>query len=579
LVEYLDNKNQKVPSDSQLKAAQTSTSAAPAAGNVNEALTSINRSFAEKQVIDAAKKTKLPYVDIALTPISPDLMGKIDVAEAEASLAIPFFVLGKKMRIAVVNPENPVTLEYLAKLKTKQITVQLNLASEEGIQSKIEQIKALQPHKDLGFENRDAEINLKNYEEEIKSLDSLETDAQNLAAKETLNRIFVGALRVGASDIHFQPEDTEIAIRFRVDGVLQKILSFNRKIGGEIVDQLKYEARLRLNVSNIPQDGRLSFMASERKIDMRVGTLPTEFGESVVCRLLDPGKKIRSLEELGFTDTNLENITAALNLRSGMILATGPTGSGKTTTLYTLLDGFNKPDRKVTTLENPIEYHIPNVVQSQIDENHNYTFGSGLRALLRQDPDVMMVGEIRDGETAETAAQAAMTGHILLSTLHTNSAVETIPRLLNLGMKPFVVAGSLALVIAQRLVRRPCAKCAEKINLTMQQRSVITDYLTEAKAHNAKLKVEAPDFILKAQGCEVCGHTGYRGQIVVAETFHLTDDLREMILKDVSVAEITKAIRKDQGMISFAEDGVIKACAGLTTFEEVARVTGLILAI
>lgn len=579
MLEYPDNKNQKVPSDSQLKAAQVASTTTPVAGSVDEAIDNINRSLGEKQVIAAAKQAKLPYIDIALTPISPDLMGKIDVAEAEASLAIPFFVLGKKMRIAVVNPENPVTLEYLAKLKAKQITTQLNLASEEGIRSKIQQIKALQPQKDLGFENRDAEINLKNYEEEIKSLDSLQAEAQNLAAKETLNRIFIGALRVGASDIHFQPEDKEIAIRFRVDGVLQKILSFNHKIGQEVVDQLKYEARLRLNVLNIPQDGRLSFMASERKIDVRVGTLPTEFGESVVCRLLDPGKKIRSLEELGFTDTNLENIQAALNLRSGMILATGPTGSGKTTTLYTLLDGFNKPDKKVTTLENPIEYHIPNVVQSQIDEVHDYTFASGLRALLRQDPDVMMVGEIRDSETAETAAQAAMTGHILLSTLHTNSAVETIPRLLNLGMKPFVLAGSLALVIAQRLVRRPCMHCAEKISLTMQQRSVIKDYLEEAKSHNAKIKVAVPEFIFSAQGCEICGHTGYHGQIVVAETFRLTDELREMILKEASVSEITNAIRKDQGMVSFAEDGIIKACAGLTTLEEVARVTGINLAI
>lgn len=566
-----------MPGAYQLKTAQTSSSANQAEGNVSETLDSINRSFAEKQVIEAAKKAEIPYIDIATVPISPDLMSKLDVAEAETTLAIPFFVLGKKMRVAVAHPENPITLEYLAKLKAKQITVQLNLASVEGIKSKIAQIKALQPHKDLGFENRDAEIDLKNYEEEIESLDSLQTDAQNLAAKETLNRIFVGALRVGASDIHFQPEDTEIAIRFRVDGVLQKILSFNHKLGQEIVDQLKYEARLRLNVLNIPQDGRLSFMASGRKVDVRVGSLPTEFGESVVCRLLDPGKKIRSLEDLGFTGTNLENIEAALNLRSGMILATGPTGSGKTTTLYALLDGFNKPDLKVTTLENPIEYHIPNVVQSQIDETHDYTFASGLRALLRQDPDVMMVGEIRDGETAETAAQAAMTGHILLSTLHTNSAVETIPRLLNLGMKPFVLAGSLALVIAQRLVRRPCAKCAEKITLNMQQRGVISAYLAEAKSHNAKLKVEAPDFILKAHGCEACGHTGYRGQVVVAESFNFTDDLREMILKNASVGEITKAIRKDQGMISFAEDGVIKACAGLTTLDEVARVTGLTL--
>lgn len=542
----------------------------------DDALNEINRGFAEQKAKKAAKQAKLPYVDILNTPINPDLTLKTDIEQAKASLALPFFQIGKKMRVAIVDPKSAATKEYLAALKKDDIEVHLAIASREALLAKIEQIEALLPKKAEEFKNEDAEENLQNYEEEIKHLEQLTTEAHNISAKAALNRVFVGALRTGASDIHFQPGEQHVDLRFRVDGILQKILSFDPKTGKSISDQLKYESRLRLNVSNIPQDGRTSFLAEDRKIDVRVSTLPTEFGESVVCRLLDSSKKIRSFAELGFENVALENLTNASKLREGMILVVGPTGSGKSTTLYTLLNELNSSERKVATLEDPIEYHLDNIVQSQIDENVDYNFADGLHALLRQDPDVLMVGEIRDTQTAETAAQAAMTGHVVLSTLHTNSAAEAIPRMLNLGTKSFMLASSLNLVIAQRLVRRPCEHCAEKVSPNKQEIAALSKFITTIKRVNSEAtESQLPDLIWHTKGCSVCGNTGYRGQTVIAESFRVDEKMKEMILKNASAAEITTYAREHLGMISFAEDGVLKAAAGKTTLSEIARVAGI----
>ncbi|MFH1546683.1 MAG: GspE/PulE family protein [Patescibacteria group bacterium] len=540
-----------------------------------DTLSEINRSFAEKKTAAAARRFGIPYIDIRNTPIGADLPAKIAVEEAKQILAFPFFQIGKKMRVAVANPKNSRTKKYLDKLKKEGLEIYLSLASREEILAKIEKIQALQPRRPEEFRNENAGANLKNYEGEIQNLERLAEEAHAISAQEALNRIFVGALRTDASDIHFQPDEQKIDLRFRIDGILQKILEFDRQIGGEIVNHLKYESKLRLNVANIPQDGRLNFLAEDRKIDVRVNTLPTEFGESIVCRLLDSEKKIKTFEELGFANISLENLQDAIRLREGMILVTGPTGSGKTTTLYALLSKFNNPERKIATLENPVEYHLKNIVQSQIDESQDYTFAKGLRALLRHDPNILMVGEIRDEDTAETAAQAAMTGHVLLSTLHTNSATEAIPRLLNLGLKPFVLASSLSFVIAQRLVRRPCEKCAKKVKPTPEQLGLIEELLAEAKSLNSKIQIKIPEFLWETNGCGFCGQTGYRGQLAITESFRMDEELKELILKNASVAEITKHARKKQGMISFAEDGVLKAAAGLTTLAEISRVAGI----
>lgn len=543
--------------------------------NAEDTLNEINRSFAEQKTRATAQSTKSAYIDILSTPINVDLISKINADEAATALALPFFQIGKKMRVAVVNPKNAMTKKYLEKLKKAGFEIFIGLASRDGILAKIEEIRALQPQRPEEFHNKNAEIDLKNYEEELHNIENLTRDADTISAKESLNRIFIGALRTGASDIHFQPDEQKISLRFRIDGILQKVLEFERKVGDEILNQLKFEAKLRLNVAETPQDGRMSFLASDRKIDVRISTLPTEFGESVVCRILDSGKKIHTLEELGFTNVALTNLKSALKIREGMLLVTGPTGSGKTTTLYTILASLNKPERKIVTLENPVEYHLKNVVQSQIDEHANYSFANGLRALLRQDPNVLMVGEIRDNDTADIAAQAAMTGHVLLSTLHTNSAIETIPRLLNLGMKPFVLVSSLEIVVAQRLLRRPCQKCAKKISPDRKTISKLTAKFAEIRRTNPNAtNSELPEFLWETTGCPACGETGYHGQIAIAESFRMDAKMRELILKNAAVAKLARYAHDEQGMLSFAEDGLLKVAAGQSTLAEVARVTG-----
>ncbi len=544
--------------------------------SAEEELNEINRSFAEKKTEKFAEKLKIPYINIADKPINADLLSKIDSAEVQKTLAIPFFQLGKKMFVAIADPEKNETQKYLKKLKDEGIRVQLNVASREGILDKNEQIRALQPQRPKEFQNEEAEFDLKNYEDELNTLKLLSSEAEKISAKESLNRLFVGALRTGASDIHFQPSAQKIVIRFRIDGILQKLLEFDRTIGNDILNQLKFEAKLRINVENVPQDGRTSFLAGDRKIDVRVATLPTEFGESIVCRILDSGKKIPSLAELGFNKNALKNLENVIDLREGMLLVTGPTGSGKTTTLYTVLANLNNSERKIVTLENPIEYHFENVVQSQIDSNVNYGFADGLRALLRQDPNVLMVGEIRDEATAETATQAAMTGHILLSTLHANSAIDTIPRILNLGVKPFVLISSLKTVVAQRLLRRPCLKCAQKVSIDKKLIDKLTPLFDEIKRINPNaIDSKIPEFLYEPKGCPACGGTGYHGQIAIAESFQIDTGMSELILKNAPPAELTNYVRKQQKMLSFAEDGLLKVAAGKSTLAEVARVTGL----
>lgn len=544
--------------------------------NAQDALSEINRSFAEKKTRTTARSMKTAYVDILNTPINTDLLSKINADEISAALALPFFQVGKKIRVAVVDPKNAITKKYLEKLKNGKFEIFIALASREGLLAKIEEIQALRPRRPNEFRNEDAESDLKNYEEELRNLEHLVNEAGTISAKESLNRIFIGAIRTGASDIHFQPEEQKIMLRFRIDGILQKVLEFDRTTGDEILNQLKFDSKLRLNVANSPQDGRTSFLVNDRKIDVRISTLPTEFGESMVCRILDSGKKIHTLEDLGFSNIALANLKSVPEMREGMLLVTGPTGSGKTTTLYTILSNLNNSERKIVTLENPIEYHLKNVVQSQIDEHGNYNFADGLRALLRQDPNVLMVGEIRDEDTAMTAAQAAMTGHVLLSTLHTNSAIETIPRLLDLGMKPFVLVASLQIVVAQRLLRRPCLKCSQKVSLDKKMIEKLTPPFKEIQiANQNSTNSKLPEFLWETTGCPACGETGYHGQIAIAESFRMDKKMRKLILQKASTAELTNHARERQGMLSFAEDGLIKVAAGQTTLAEVARVTGL----
>ncbi len=537
----------------------------------DQALLSINRDLQEKATQERAKDFNLPYIDVAGFPVNPDILHLIPELQARAALFMPFFKSGKKVRIAVVDPDKAEFKEAIKQLADRGFTMEMHIASEAGLNEALKLYASDQYKLKIETKNvvSDEEIH---YEKELENLAKLKDTIATLPAEEALNMLHVSAIKAGASDIHYQPEETECAIRFRIDGVLHPVFSLGREVYAHIADQLKYKAKMKLNLTNVPQDGRFRFIVNERKIDVRVSSLPTEYGEAFVCRILDSGKHFASFDELGFSGKSLEVLKKAGDFAQGMVLVTGPTSSGKTTTLYVLLNQFNQPEAKIITLEDPIEYHLKGITQSQVNEKQGYNFASGLRSILRQDPDVVMIGEVRDLETAEVATQAALTGHVVLSTLHTNSAVETIPRLITMGVPAFMIAPALSVVVAQRLVRKLCVTCAHETDLTAEEKALIEKSLSDMKAVDPLCAAVVPSKLKRAKGCEACNVTGFRGQMVVSEVLYVDDEMEEAILKGKSAPELFALARK-KGIFTMAEDGLLKVIDGLTTLEEVHRVT------
>lgn len=546
----------------------------PNVKTLGDASSQINLDFKERSIEDKAKSSggKYGYIDIALTPINPDLFHLVDADQAEQALTIPFFRLGKKLRVATADPDSSLSQTIIDSFVKQGYEVQINLASAEGIKQSLVQFHNAQLKPKVKIETGFNEAELEEYQKELENLANLASKIQASSAKEGLNILQIGAIKTGASDIHFQPEEEKVLIRFRIDGLLQEVTSINFDVYKQLAQQIKYDSGMKLNVTSVPQDGRTEFEVNGREIDVRVSALPTAYGETLVLRILDSGKQFGNFEELGFSADHLKTLDEISKLSQGMILVTGPTGSGKTTTLYTLLERYNTPERKIITLEDPVEYQLQRIVQSQINEGKGYTFAAGLESVLRQDPDVVMIGEIRDLDTANTATQAALTGHVMLSTLHTNSALESVPRLVNMGLKPFTIAPALDTLIAQRLVRGFCPHCVKTESLSQEQIQHLQAELTKV-ATKTQQTYSVPTELPKACGCEICNNTGYLGRIVVAEIIRMDDEYRELILKDASLMEMRKEAAK-RGILTMYEDGLLKVIAGKTSLEEILRVTG-----
>ena len=379
---------------------------------------------------------------------------------------------------------------------------------------------------------------------------------------ELLEIILSGAIKLDASDIHIEPEEEKAKLRIRMDGILQDVLFFEKKIYQSLVSRIKLLSELKLNVSDRPQDGRFSILSSETPIEIRTSSLPAEYGEAIVMRILNP-KSLIDAEALGLREDLTKIFNKEIEKPNGMIVVTGPTGCGKTTTLYAILKKLNQPEVKIITIEDPIEYHLEGISQTQVDPKKGYDFASGLRSIMRQDPDIVLVGEIRDFETAKIALQAALTGHLVLSTLHTNDAAGTIARLQALGEKPVNIAPAINMAIAQRLVRKVCKKCVKFEKPRPEDLEKIKKAL---KKTPAGLK------IAKAKGCKLCNFIGYKGRLGIFEFFLVDDEMEKFILTSPSIAGLReKAIKK--GMVTMRQDGFIKVCQGLTTIEEVERIT------
>jgi len=415
----------------------------------------------------------------------------------------------------------------------------------------------------------------KEIEKKVKSISAFKGKIEKSLTKritEILEIILGGAILLEASDIHIEPIEKEARLRARIDGILQDVMSFNLEIYQRILNRIKLLSGIKLNITDRPQDGRFSVLFGESLIEIRVSTLPAEHGESIVLRILNP-KSLIGMAALGLRDDLLEVFSKEIKKPNGMIIVTGPTGSGKTTTLYAFLKKIQKPEIKIITIEDPIEYHLKGISQTQVNPAKGYDFANGLKAIMRQDPDVILVGEIRDLKTAQIALQAALTGHLVLTTLHTNDAAGTIARLVSLGAKLADIAPAINIAVAQRLIRKVCKECSEIKTISQKDFGKLKKEL-RGISKNIKLPKLTKSFkIPRAVGCKNCNFTGFKGRIGIFEAFFVDDEMEKFILTEPVIAILReKAIKR--GMLTIKQDGLIKVLEGITTIEEVERVTG-----
>jgi type IV pilus assembly protein PilB len=473
------------------------------------------------------------------------------------------------LRIATINPKNAVLADFVKRLSEKY-TVTLYLISEMSFkQTLLFYKKVLKP---TSIYHEQIQVEEKEPYTDIAARIQREGSATQTTATKLLTDLFALAIAADASDIHMEPEDQFMKVRLRIDGVLQDVAHIAKPQARLLVSRVKMLSKLKLNVEDQPQDGRLTFVASHAPIDVRVSILPSGFGEGLVLRLLGVGAYNLKLVDLGLREQVLTVVRDVLHRPNGMIINTGPTGSGKTTTLYAFLNELNEPGVKIITLEDPIEYKLSGIQQTPIDHHAGLTFAKGLRAVLRQDPDIVMVGEIRDQETAETALQAALTGHIVLSTLHTNDAAGSVPRLVTMGVKPFIIAPAVNAVMAQRLVRKICTVCKTEVKLSGPLAEKV-ERILDAVPKASGVTVPADKKFYNAPGCDACGKLGYKGRIGIYEVLPVTEAIQELILKEAAGLTIKKAAIQ-AGMLTMVQDGLLKAVEGITDVEEVFRVAG-----
>ena len=540
-------------------------------------MTAIQIKEKEKLAQEKASSLNLPYIGLRGFPIAPEALVLIPREKARELKAVTFLKYQDEIRMGTTEPTAAV--EELRKQITEDqhAHVELYLISEDSFDAADKLYDTLPTIKEVIYGYRINEADLEKYQKEIASFRDLQERIGKVSITDVITLVIGSSLRANASDIHVEAEEEAVKVRFRIDGILQDAAKLPRESWKQIIARLKLLAGVKMNIEDVPQDGRITIYLTNEKIDIRVSFLPTAFGESVVMRLLRPKAIALEFDNLGVRGLALERLVAEIEKPNGIIVTTGPTGSGKTTTLYAILKKLNSPEVKIITLEDPIEYKLVGINQSQIDHDKGYDFAKGLRAILRQDPDVVMVGEIRDLETADIAVQAALTGHLVVSTIHTNSAAGAVPRFLSMGVKPFLLAPALNALIGQRLVRRLCEKCkipATPSPATLAQVKKLLQAIPEKSKITAdinSLKFMAP----APKGCDVCNGLGYKGRIGIYEIFSMSKEIEEAILDpNVSETKIQELAVKD-GMITMAQDGLLKAMDGLTSVEEVLSTANL----
>lgn len=521
----------------------------------------------------------IPFVNLEKQEVDKDVLDYIPEPIARKYNAVSFKKTNSILEVAMLDPEDLQTINFIGK-KTG-LTIKPRLTSRESLQAVLKQYqKSLQAEfGEIIKKNTEQITDTKKNKDKEGDID-LEKAAEDLPIIKIVDTLLKHAIIQKASDIHIEPLEREVVVRYRIDGILHDTMLLPKNVHTGIVARIKVLSNLKLDEHRLPQDGRFKIETADYKVSFRVSVLSVFDGEKIVMRLLDESSRGYTLEKLGFNGEVLEIIHRNIKKPNGMILVTGPTGSGKTTTLYTILDILNQPEVNISTVEDPVEYHMPRINQTQVRPKIGLTFASGLRALLRQDPDIIMVGEIRDEETAEIAVHSALTGHLVLSTLHTNDAAGTLPRILDMGVEAYLVASTVNVIIAQRLVRKVCSSCASKYKLEKEiiknlgkqfNLDRILEILKKEKVISEKTKLEDIEFV-KGKGCEKCDQESYKGRLGIYEVLEIDDQIGGLIAKKAMGDDIEK-IAREKGMIFMVEDGFIKAAQGLTTVEEIMRVT------
>lgn len=553
----------------------------------NHALDDLRKDEEEALVKLLSDKYGLPYIDLRGTAPEPDAMQMMKEEDAREAGLVPFKVVGQKLYVATLSPDNARMEDLLRPFEAKGMTILLFLCSHASLEH------VLSRYADLTQSSKVESGMLELTPEKMKTLmasfedmEGLKKVFDELISSQVLYKttrmielIVAGAIKFDASDIHIEPEEKSVRLRYRLNGVLEDVAFFDFNALKNITSRLKLLAGLKLSTSANAQDGRFSINLGEVEVEVRVSVIPGNYGESFVMRLLDPRHSVSNLDNIAFPAKLRELIDQSLSKPNGVILTTGPTGSGKTTTLYAFLHKVYNTEIKIITIEDPVEYHLEGITQTQVDVKKDYTFLSGLRAALRQDPDIIMIGEIRDEDTAKVAINAALTGHLVFSTLHTNNAAGTIPRLIDLGVNPKVIAGALSLALAQRLVRTLCPTCKETYITPEKESRTITNILgvmkTSGKEDSMMGHVPETTYTLyKAVGCPKCSGTGYISRIGIFEAIKMTAEIEKILITNPSEREIALAAQT-QGIPTLREDAIIKVLDGVTSFDEVARVVDL----
>jgi len=523
----------------------------------------------------------IPYTDLAIIPVHTEALSLLEESVARTAQLATFNLVGKKIHIAILTPNNPHVKEVLSILREKEYVPELYITSMHSLET------AWGRYKEIMHGNESVvgliEINEKKLGEllpqlkNIRTLEKLIVEEQKVGSAQNtshlLEIIITGALSTKASDIHVEPEDAGVRLRLRLDGVLHVVTTLTESTYHFILSRIKLLSELTLNIKNEAQNGRFTIRVDNRDIEVRTAISPGNYGENIVLRILDPDTVSLDIEKIGIHPITLERIKKEIEKPNGLLLNTGPTGSGKSTTLYSFLRYINSPESKIITIEDPIEYHLAGITQTQVDEN--YTFLDGLKAALRQDPDIIMVGEIRDSETAVTAVNASLTGHLVFSTLHTNNAAGTIPRLLGLNADIKVLGDALTVMMAQRLVRKLCEKCKEEYTPDDSEWKIITKAISEIPD---LFKQYIPDIsnkkLWRGMGCEACNNTGYKERLGIFEVIFVDSAVEQVILTGPSERDVWLAAR-GQKIPRLKGDGIIKVLNGITDLKELGRVVDL----